>query len=212
MSFESKTPTPAEIWKNLNKVSDNLDKVSEGLKETKLIMNQNAEENKAGFAKLRAIQNKTELVIQKVGGRFNGRWGALVEALVEGKLVKIFKDQNIDITRTYTRSTVEWKQPNGEVKKREFDIVVANGTEVVVVEVKTTLEVKDVHYFLENIQNFRNYFPKYKTETLYGAMAYLNVEKKADELAEEKGLFIIRATGDSARLVNQANFKPKAFA
>ena len=198
MSSKSKVPTPDEIWAIL--------------KETSAIQKEAAKESKKDFAELRAIQKKTDLVIQKVGGRFNQRWGALVEALMKGKLVKIFKEQNIDITRTYTRSTVEWKQANGEVKKREFDIVVANGTEVVVVEVKTTLEIKDVDYFLENLKDFKKYFPKYETETIYGAMAYLNVEKKADELAEEKGLFIIRATGDSARLVNQANFKPKAFA
>ena len=166
----------------------------------------------AGNKELQASQRKTERMIQEMGGRFNQRWGAFVESLVEGKLVKIFKDHNIDISQTYTRATSEWKQPNGEIKKREFDIVVANGTEAVAVEVKTTLGVKDVHYFLDNLKDFKNYFPRYKTETIYGAVAYLNVEGRSDMLAEEKGLFLIRATGDSARLVNQANFKPKAFA
>ena len=237
MNSESKVPSPDQIWKNLNKVSDNLDKVSasqaetdriikenalsnkEGFEklrasqaETERIMKQNAKESKADFAELRAIQKQTDLVIQKVGGRFNQRWGALVEALVEGKLVKIFEDQKIDISRTHTRSIGKWIQPDGKVKRREFDIIVANGTEAVVVEVKTTLEAKDVHYFLENVRNFKNYFPRYKDTTIYGAMAFLNVEKESDVLAEEKGLFIIRATGDSALLVNQANFKPKAFA
>ena len=38
--------------------------------------------------------------------------------------------------------------------------------------------------------------------------------KKAQEdrnRAEKEGLFIIKATGDSASLVNQKNFKPKTF-
>ena len=194
MSSKSKVPTPDEIWKILKEVSA-------GQKELQ-----------ADQKELHAIQKKTELVIQKVGGRFNERWGALVEALVRGKLVKIFKDQNIDIKRTYTETTSEWEQPNGEVKKREFDIVVANGTEVVVVEVKTTLDKKDVHYFLDNVKDFKKYFPEHKNKTIYGAVAYLKAKKGSDILAEQKGLFIIRATGDSARLVNQANFKPKAFA
>ena len=34
-------------------------------------------------------------------------------------------------------------------------------------------------------------------------------ENKSDILAEENGLFLIRATGDSARLVNQAHLNPK---
>ena len=223
MSSKSKVPTPDEIWAILKETSaiqkeaakeskKDFAKLKASQAETERIIKENAVSNKEGFAELRAIQKKTELVIEKVGSRFDQRWGDLVEALVRGKLVKIFKEQNIDIKRTYTEATAEWEQPNGEVKKREFDIIVANGTEAVVVEVKSTLESRDVHYFLENLKDFKKYFPKYETETIYGAMAYLNVEKKADELAEEKGLFIIRATGDSARLVNQANFKPKAFA
>ena len=157
-------------------------------------------------------QQKTDLQIQKIGGRFNQRWGALVESLVEGKLVQIFQKQNIDITQTHTRSKAKWRKPNSKDENREFDIIVANGTEVVVVEVKTVLTPKDVHEFLDTLKDFKNYFPRYKKEIIYGAVAYLSSESKSDALAEKKGLFLIRATGDSASLVNQKDFKPKAFA
>ena len=197
MSSKSKVPTSEEIWKILKEVS--------------AIQKKATEENKASFEELHALQKQTELMIQKVGGRFDERWGAMVESLVRGKFVTIFKDQNIDISETHTRSIGKWKQPDGKVKRREFDIVVANGTEAVAVEVKTTLEARDVHYFLDNIKNFKDYFRRYKDTKIYGAVAFLNVKKESDLLAEQKGLFIIRATGDSARLVNQAGFKPKVF-
>ena len=160
---------------------------------------------------LSASQKETDRQIQKIGGRFNQRWGALVESLVEGNLVKIFQDRGIDITQTHTRSQSEWRKPDGGVERREFDIIVANGTEVVVVEVKTALTPKDVNGFLETLKDFKNYFPRYKTETVYGAVAYLNSENKAHFLAEEEGLFLIRATGDSASLVNKKDFKPRSF-
>ena len=134
-----------------------------------------------------------------------------MESLVEGKLVKIFQDRGIDITQTHTRSQSEWRKPDGRIERREFDIIVANGTEVVVLEVKTTLTPKDVSGFLETLKDFKNYFPRYKSETIYGAVAYLASENKAHLLAEEEGLFLIRATGDSASLVNKKDFKPKAF-
>ena len=156
-------------------------------------------------------QKETDRQIQKIGGRFNQRWGALVESLVEGKLVKIFQDRGIDITQTHTRSQSEWRKPNGSIERREFDIIVANGTEVVIVEVKTTLTPKDIKVFLETLKDFKNYFPRYKSETIYGSVAYLNSENKAHLLAEEEGLFLIRATGDSASLVNKKDFKPKSF-
>ena len=160
---------------------------------------------------LRASQKETDRQIQKIGGRFNQRWGALVESLVEGKLVKIFQDCKIDITQTYTRSQSEWEKPDGRIERREIDIIVANGTEAVIVEVKTTLTPKDVNDFLETLRDFKNYFTRFKSEIIYGAVAYLTSENKAHLFAEEKGLFLIRATGDSASLVNKKDFKPKAF-
>ena len=154
---------------------------------------------------------KTDRQIQKTGGRFNQRWGALVESLVEGNLVRIFQDRGIDITQTHTRSQSEWRKPDGHIERREFDIIIANGTEVVVVEVKTTLIPKDISVFLETLRDFRNYFTRYQSETIYGAVAYLTSENKAHLLAEKEGLFLIRATGDSASIINKASFKPKAF-
>ena len=168
-------------------------------------------ETRNSIQELRDSQKETDRQIQKIGGRFNQRWGALVESLVAGKLVKIFQDRDIDITQTHTRSQSEWKKPDGRIEMREFDIIVANGTEVVVVEVKTTLTPKDIKVFLDTLKDFKNYFPRYKTETIYGAVAYLTSENKAHSLAEEEGLFLIRATGDSASLVNKKDFKPKAF-
>ena len=166
---------------------------------------------KASQKELSASQKKTDLQIQKVGGRFNERWGALVESLVEGKVVQIFQERGIGITQTYTRSVGEWRKPDSPPQKREFDIIAANGREAVVVEVKTVLAPKDVNYFIQTLKDFHNYLTRFKSETVYGAVAYLKSESKAHLLAEEEGLFLIQAVGDSASLVNQKGFKPKAF-
>ena len=217
-----------EIWSLIKETQKNLKEVSASHKEAKQEMkelrashkeaNQEMKELRAShkeanqeMKELRASHKETDRQIQKIGGRFNERWGALVESLVEGNLVEIFQSRGIDIMQTHTRSTAQWKKPNGDIQKREFDIIVANGTEAVVVEVKTTLSPTDVSRFLESLKDFKNYFPRYKSETVYGAMAYLNSENKANALAEEQGLFIIRATGDSASIVNEKDFKPKVF-
>ena len=186
-------------------------KAEEEMRELRASQKESAKKAEEEMRELRASQKKTDQQIQKVGGRFNERWGALVESLVEGKLVELFQKQGIDIAQTHTRSTAKWKKADGSVENREFDIIVANGTEVVAVEVKTALTLKNVNYFLKTLKDFKHYFPRYKQETVYGAVAYLASESKAHLFAEEEGLFLIRATGDSASLVNQKNFKPKAF-
>ena len=93
----------------------------------------------------------------------------------------------------------------------EIDILARNGANVVAVEVKTTLQSKDVDTFLYKLNNLSYFFPSHKNSKIYGAMAYLTVHQSADTYAKKQGLFTIKATGDSAYITNAKNFKPKIF-
>ena len=81
----------------------------------------------------------------------------------------------------------------------EIDILAADGTEVVVVEVKTTLKVRDVDHFLQTLCHFHRLMPEYGDKLAYGAAAYLKADEGSAVYAEEQGLFVIRATGSSMR-------------
>ena len=100
---------------------------------------------------------------------------------------------------------------NHEGTNYEFDIIAVNGDEVVVVEVKTTLRAKHVSKFLEDMKQVKTWLHQYSSKRIYGAVAYLQAQDSADKMAENKGLFVIRATGDSAAILNHPNFKPKGF-
>ena len=157
------------------------------------------------------LQKKTDRQIQKVGGRFNERWGRFVESLIEGKLVRLLQARNVKVTESF--SNVEIYNEDGSKCLYEFDIVAINGTEVVLTEVKTVLTIGAVKKFInETLPAFRTHSQRHKGRKLYGAVAYLKAEGKAVGFAEEQGLFVIKAVGDSAHLVNKANFKPKVFA
>ena len=157
------------------------------------------------------LQKETDRQIQKVGGRFNERWGRFVESLIEGKLVRLLQARNVKVTESF--SNVEIYNEDGSKCLYEFDIVAINGTEVVLTEVKTVLTIGAVKKFInETLPAFRTHSQRHKGRKLYGAVAYLKAEGKAVGFAEEQGLFVIKAVGDSAHLVNKANFKPKIFA
>ena len=157
------------------------------------------------------LQKKTDRQIQKVGGRFNERWGRFVESLIEGRLVRLLQARNVKVTESF--SNVEIYNEDGSKCLYEFDIVAINGTEVVLTEVKTVLTIGEVKKFInETLPAFRTHSRRHKGRKLYGAVAYLKAEGKAVGFAEEQGLFVIKAVGDSAHLVNKANFKPKIFA
>ena len=135
---------------------------------------------------------------------FTGQWGALVESLVEGKVVHLLQERGIDIKLTYTNV----KDQN---ETMEFDIVAANGKDIVVVEVKTTFKLDDLEYFCEKLPKFRDLSENYSDKRILGAIAYLKADASIVRKAEKAGLFVIKATGESAKIINKVNFEPKTW-
>jgi len=129
-----------------------------------------------------------------------------MESLVEGDLIRILGERGIDIRETYTR-----RKGNKNGKSFEFDIVARGTTDIVIVEVKTTLRAKHVRAFLNKMDQIRELLPEYKDFRIMGSVAYLLAEENSNVMAEKRGLFVIRATGDSAALVNKPDFLPKVY-
>ena len=82
---------------------------------------------------------------------------------------------------------------------------------MVVVEVKTTLRAEDVAQFLEKLGKFTDYAPGYKGKKVYGAVAYIKADTSVQAHAERQGLYVIRATGSSASIINDGEFVPRVF-
>ena len=146
--------------------------------------------------------------LKKTNDVFSSSWGKFVESLVEGKLVGLLKNRGISVDKTMTRVRSSNKEEKSDY---EFDILAVNGEEVVIVEVKTTLKTKDTKYFLKKLELFKKIFPEYSKKRIYGAVAYLKDDAYAATYSENQGLFVIRATGDSASITNKEGFKPKTF-
>ena len=151
-------------------------------------------------------EKKIDKRMKELHSLFTSQWGALMESLVEGDLVPVLQKRNITVLHTVTRV---YGRRNGE--HFEFDILAVNGEEVVVVEVKTTLRAKDVKHFLQKLDRFTVYAPVYQGKKIYGAVAFLKADKSVQAHAERQGLFVIRATGSSASIVNDTEFVPRVF-
>ena len=149
---------------------------------------------------------ETDRQLKKTESQFNSQWGKLIESLVEGDLVPLLRGYGIDVESTH--DNVRGRR-NGE--HYEYDILAINGEEVVVVEVKTTLRSEDVTHFLGKLPKFTAHEPDYKGKKIFGAVAYLKVDHDVELYAERQGLFVIRATGSSASIINQPDFQPRVF-
>ncbi len=124
---------------------------------------------------------ETDKKLRQLESLFTGQWGKLVESLVAGNWAQILRERGIDVEGTSQR---EHKFYNG--REYEIDIIAKNGKDIVPVEVKTTLK---------------------KEHT--GSVAFLRVEEEADKYAYRKGLFVIKATGESAKILKTKNLNLK---
>ncbi len=142
---------------------------------------------------------------KQVGG-LTSRWGEFVENLIKPAAARLFQEKGIDVHLTALRVTGQDQQ--GSI---EIDILVENTTEVVAIEVKSHLEMRDVKRFLQTLERFKKAFPKHKNDKLYGAVAGIKIDERVNEYAIQEGLFLIQPTGDSVIIANSHDFKPKAW-
>ena len=177
--------TPEKIWATLDRITEKQEKAAQEMKEQR---------------------NEIDQRLKELAGLFTSQWGALMESLVEGDLVPLLQARGITVQSTHTRMH---GRRNGE--HYEFDILAGNGEEIVVVEVKTTLRAEDVAQFLGKLGKFTEYEPVYKGKKVYGAVAYLKADTSVQVHAQRQGLYVIRATGSSASIVNEADFRPRIF-
>ena len=149
---------------------------------------------------------ETSRGITRLERQFTSMWGKLVESLVEGDLIRLLNERGIAVERTQQRVSGRKKDINFE-----FDIIAVNGEEIVVVEVKTTLKSNNIIHFISKLDHVREWLPEFHEKKVYGAMAFIHTEENVITHAQNSGLLVIRATGNSASIINDNDFRPKTF-
>ena len=165
-----------------------------------------SQEMKELKAELRAIAKDNKRRTDALEELFTGQWGKLMETLVEGDLIRLLNERGVHVN-----DIAREREKIFEGKEYEFDIVAIDGDIIVVVEVKTTLRLRDINAFIKKLEMFKTIFPRYRDNKILGAMAWLKANEGGKQRVIREGLFAIKATGNSSSIVNPENFKPKAF-
>ena len=127
-----------------------------------------------------------------------------IEELVRPAVVSLFRAKGIDLKHTFLRACHEARQ-------MEIDILGVNSTDVVLVECKSRLSHGDVDDFLTKLPLFKTAFPEFAAYRIYGAVAGIEIDQGVDRRAYQKGLFVIKPSGDTVTIVNDENFQPKTW-
>ncbi len=217
-----------EIGESQRKSEENLRKIEESQRQGEENRRKIEESQRQGEENLRKLEesqrktqeslceaekaaDKTLQAVNKACGEFTNKWGRFMENLIQGDVIQLLQARGLDVDHAYRPARIRHK--NRSIKW-DYDLIAANGEEVVVIEVKTTLSSSDVDYFLRKLADFKKNSKSYRGKTIYGAMAYLeDMGGGATKYAQKMGLFTIEALGatEVATITNAENFKPKMF-
>jgi len=153
---------------------------------------------------------KSRKEFDKKLGELTGTWGKFVTEMVTPKLVSMFQDRGIPIETTIEKI-------KGFLDKQEYyeiDLLLINTKYAVAVEVKSTLNIVAVDEHIERLKKIQKICPKkvdLKGMSIFGAVAGMIIEEKADAYAYRKGLFVLRQKGNIVEIVNDKKFIPQEW-
>jgi len=199
MPITTQDPTPESVWAFMQETAKQMQDTDRQMQETDRKIRELTQETDRKIQEtLQGLKEAKEL--------FTTQWGRLIESLVSGSLIDLLRQHKIPVDDVSTRVN-----GNRQGYSYEFDIIAHNGEAIVIVEVKTTLRPDDVREFLDKLQNAKTLMPRYRDNVIYGAVAWLQADAGAERMAINRGLFSIRAVGDSASVTNAPDFEPRAF-
>ena len=155
---------------------------------------------------LRAVPEETHPWFPDLEALFSDPRSRLIDSLVKNDLYVLLKKKGIEVQSTSVNG-----HGTHEGEHIWYDVMAVGKEEVIPVEVRVSLRTEDVTDFLKRLAKFKDWMRHCRGWRILGAVAYLEVEESAEVYAERQGLFVIRATGSSAGIINRTDFRPKVF-
>ena len=141
---------------------------------------------------------------QKNIGGLSNTLGSLVEHIMTPDLPQKFKKFGFSFNRI---TTIKY----AEGVYAEIDGLVENGTQAVVVEVKTTLRKADIDDHILRMEKVRKHADEYNDKRQFmGAIAATITDKSTREYALKKGLFVIEPSGEDVK-VTKPETEPRVW-
>jgi hypothetical protein len=147
---------------------------------------------------------ETDRMIGELGNRF----GELAEHLVAPSIREKFNERGYhfdDVSRDR-----EINGPDG--RWAEIDILLENGEISIVVEVKAKPTEKHVDQHIKRIEVVRQHKDRHHDRRkIQGAIAGAIMTKAVRDYAQRAGFYVIEQTGDTVRIDNPPDFKPREW-
>ncbi len=172
------------------------------------------DEVEADFARIRKTldeiamtHQETEKTLNKAIGNLSNTFGLLIEHIMTPDLPHKFEQFGFTFNRV---TTIKWAKGDGNIYT-EIDGLVENGTQAIVVEVKTTLRRKDVDDHLQRMERVRIYADNHgDNRAFFGALAGAIIDQDTKKYALSNGFFVIEPSGEDVK-VTKPDAAPKKW-
>ena len=133
------------------------------------------------------------------------------DEIVMPSLEDLFRERGIELHGTSPDFRCYHDELRQGFDSFPFGSLAIGDRHIVLVCVRTELNLEDIGEHIERLNLFRRYFPEYKDRKLLGAVAGIVIDEGVDRYAYQQGLFVIGQRGDTVRLLNDADFQPKEW-
>lgn len=161
-------------------------------------------ENTKQIGELRKSQKEIGKQIGYIGNSF----GRFTEGLFLPSLEKILlKDFGMDTVAPRIK-----RRRNGS--NVELDVLSFSSGEkntAIVVEIKSNLKYDDVTEFLDMLEKFPKFFPEHRDKRIYGMLAAVSISPELKAQAEKFGLYVVKISDETFRLISGKRFQAKDF-
>ncbi|GHT41634.1 hypothetical protein FACS189443_3660 [Planctomycetales bacterium] len=223
--LRSKEESDAE-WQKMKAFQQETDRIlqetSLQMKETDQILKENAREMKEFQQETSLQQKETDRIVQETSlqlrenaremketnkkiAELGNRIGELVEVMVEGGVVRKFRELGYPFTGCSRR----YKFENKELEvSGEIDLFLENGDCALAVEVKTNCSVRDIQDQMDRMERFRQYADARNDKRQFlAAVGGGVIHKMVQEYALKQGIYVILQSGETVEIAEL----PKGF-
>ena len=153
---------------------------------------------------------ETDRFLKCQNQQFNEQLGNCLDEFAEWQVrpavVRLLQEQGIDAYE-FCHGSSAWRGDEAI----DIDLLVANTTDAILVEVKSKLTQADVDEHLERLGKFKQLMPRYGDVRAMGAVAAMVVPDEVARYAYRQGLFVLAQSGDSVVILNDAQFQPQSW-
>ena len=160
---------------------------------------------------MRGFKDENRLQIRQMNikwGEIAKKLGTITEDLVAPSIPGIVKEEfGLEVIDVMIRR----KKKLADGRTKEYDAIAVAGEYVFVDSTKSTLDSDGVKEFINDMQEFRVFFPEYAKNKIVGILASLYVEEGVLAFAGKTGFVVIAVGENLMDIKNPKGFKPKEW-